>query len=70
MATLSAHAGSCRLMSTIIGSEFLAQKQVAFGTKLQQSRGFYSAHMPTRQLRKLCALDDAGSGRLKWRSAA
>ena len=26
----------------------------------QSARGFYNAHIPVRQLRKLCALDDAG----------
>ena len=28
--------------------------------RTQQPRGFYNAHEPTRVLRKLCALDDAG----------
>jgi len=32
---------------------------------LQQSRGFYNAHIPARQLRKLCALDDAGERTLE-----
>src|SRR6266436_1104269 len=27
---------------------------------LQQQRGFYNARIPSRQLRKLCALDEAG----------
>jgi len=27
---------------------------------LQHTRGFYNAKIPARQLRKLCALDDAG----------
>ncbi len=32
---------------------------------LQQTRGFYNAHIPARQLRKLCALDDAGERTLE-----
>ena len=32
---------------------------------LQSSRGFYNAHIPVRQLRKLCALDDAGERTLE-----
>src|SRR5580658_687536 len=32
---------------------------------IQQSRGFYNAHIPVRQLRKLCALDDAGERTLE-----
>ena len=32
---------------------------------LQQSRGFYNAHIPARQLRKLAVLDDAGERTLE-----
>ncbi|HEY7336794.1 MAG TPA: YifB family Mg chelatase-like AAA ATPase [Bryobacteraceae bacterium] len=32
---------------------------------VQNSRGFYNAHIPVRQLRKLCALDDAGERTLE-----
>jgi len=32
---------------------------------LQRQRGFYNAHIPVRQLRKLCALDDAGERTLE-----
>jgi magnesium chelatase family protein len=32
---------------------------------LQQARGFYNAHIPARQLRKLCALDEAGERTLE-----
>ena len=32
---------------------------------IQQSRGFYNAHIPSRHLRKLCALDDAGERTLE-----
>jgi magnesium chelatase family protein len=32
---------------------------------LQHARGFYNAHIPSRQLRKLCALDDAGERTLE-----
>ena len=32
---------------------------------IQQARGFYNAHIPARQLRKLCALDDAGERTLE-----
>ena len=27
---------------------------------MQQQRGFYNAHIPSHDLRKLCALDEAG----------
>ena len=33
--------------------------------RIQQARGFYDAHVPTRVLRKLCALDDAGERTLE-----
>jgi magnesium chelatase family protein len=32
---------------------------------LQQARGYYNAQIPSRQLRKLCALDDAGERTLE-----
>jgi len=32
---------------------------------IQQQRGFYNAHIPSRQLRKLCVLDDAGERTLE-----
>ncbi|MBV8847935.1 MAG: YifB family Mg chelatase-like AAA ATPase [Bryobacterales bacterium] len=32
---------------------------------IQTSRGFYNAHIPVRQLRKLCALDEAGERTLE-----
>jgi len=32
---------------------------------IQQRRGFYNANIPSNQLRKLCALDDAGERTLE-----
>jgi predicted ATPase with chaperone activity len=32
---------------------------------IQSSRGFYNAHIPVRQLRKLCVLDDVGERTLE-----
>jgi magnesium chelatase family protein len=32
---------------------------------IQRSRGFYNSQIPVRQLRKLCALDDAGERTLE-----
>ena len=32
---------------------------------IQRSRGFYNARIPARQLRQLCALDDAGERTLE-----
>ena len=32
---------------------------------IQERRGFYNARIPSRQLRKLCALDDAGERTLE-----
>jgi magnesium chelatase family protein len=32
---------------------------------VQQARGFYNAHIPTRALRKLCALDEAAERTLE-----
>ena len=44
-------------------SEMRARVQRA--RAIQQARGFYNAHIPARQLRKLCALDDAGERTLE-----
>jgi magnesium chelatase family protein len=33
--------------------------------QIQQRRGFYNAHIPSNQLRQLCALDDAGERTLE-----
>jgi magnesium chelatase family protein len=33
--------------------------------RIQQARGFYNAYVPTRVLRRLCALDDAGERTLE-----
>jgi len=32
---------------------------------IQQNRGFYNAHIPSRLLRTICALDDAGERTLE-----
>jgi magnesium chelatase family protein len=32
---------------------------------IQQARGYYNAHMPVRQIRKQCALDDSGERTLE-----
>ena len=32
---------------------------------IQQTRGFYNARMPVRDIRKICALDDAGERTLE-----
>jgi predicted ATPase with chaperone activity len=34
---------------------------------VQNVRGYYNSQTPVRQLRKICALDDAASARSKWR---
>jgi magnesium chelatase family protein len=39
--------------------------RVARARALQAARGFYNAHIPARQLRKLCALDAAGERTLE-----
>jgi magnesium chelatase family protein len=36
------------------------RERVVRARGVQQQRGFYNAHIPVRQLRKLCALDEAG----------
>jgi magnesium chelatase family protein len=36
------------------------RERVVRARAVQQQRGFYNAHIPVRQLRKLCALDEAG----------
>jgi magnesium chelatase family protein len=39
--------------------------RVAAARSVQSARGFYNAHIPARQLRKLCALDSAGERTLE-----
>ena len=46
------------------GSAAMRQR-VEQARALQRRRGFYNAHVPPRQLRKLCALDDAGERTLE-----
>jgi magnesium chelatase family protein len=41
------------------------RQRVELARGVQQSRGHYNAHMPTRVVRKLCALDDAGERTLE-----
>src|SRR5438094_3709314 len=41
------------------------RERVIAARAIQQSRGFYNAHIPARSLRKLCALDDAGERTLE-----
>lgn len=41
------------------------RERVLAARALQQQRGFYNARIPTRYLRKLCALDDAGERTLE-----
>jgi magnesium chelatase family protein len=41
------------------------RQRVEQARALQRRRGFYNAHIPPRQLRKLCALDDAGERTLE-----
>jgi magnesium chelatase family protein len=40
-------------------------ERVSHAREVQGARGFYNAHIPVRQLRKLCALDDAGERTLE-----
>ena len=40
-------------------------ERVSHTREVQGARGFYNAHIPVRQLRKLCALDDAGERTLE-----
>ena len=47
----------------VTSSEMRAR--VAGARAIQQSRGFYNAHIPARTLRGLCALDDAGERTLE-----
>src|SRR5262249_13148306 len=39
--------------------------RVEAARSIQHARGFYNARIPSRQLRKLCALDDAGERTLE-----
>ena len=39
--------------------------RVIAARSIQQARGYYNAHIPTRLLRKQCALDDAGERTLE-----
>jgi magnesium chelatase family protein len=39
--------------------------RVSQARAVQSARGFYNAHIPVRQLRKLCALDDSGERTLE-----
>jgi magnesium chelatase family protein len=39
--------------------------RVEAARQIQHSRGFYNAHIPSNQLRKLCALDEAGERTLE-----
>ena len=39
--------------------------RVASARDLQRSRGFYNAHIPSKDLRRLCALDDGGERTLE-----
>jgi magnesium chelatase family protein len=41
------------------------RERVAAARAIQQRRGFYNAHIPPSQVRKLCALDDAGERTLE-----
>jgi magnesium chelatase family protein len=41
------------------------RERVESARQLQQKRGFYNAHIPNRQLRELCALDEAGERTLE-----
>ncbi len=47
-----------------VGSAEMRERVVA-ARSIQQQRGFYNARIPSPQLRKLCALDDAGERTLE-----
>ena len=47
----------------VTSAEIRARVQAA--RTIQQARGFYNSQIPVRQLRKLCALDDAGERTLE-----
>jgi magnesium chelatase family protein len=49
---------------TGVGSAEMRDR-VAAARAIQHQRGFYNARIPSRQLRKLCALDDAGERTLE-----
>jgi len=44
------------------------REHVETARAVQQQRGFYNAHIPSRLLRKLCALDEAGERTLELAS--
>ena len=46
------------------GSAEIRERVVAART-VQQSRGYYNAHIPARSLRQHCALDDSGERTLE-----
>src|SRR5207237_10673895 len=41
------------------------RERVVMARAVQQSRGYYNAHIPSRSLRKHCALDDSGERTLE-----
>ena len=41
------------------------RERVGLARRLQQNAGFYNAHIPNRQLREFCALDEAGERTLE-----
>lgn len=41
------------------------RERVEAARTIQQSRGFYNAHIPSSSLRSLCALDDGGERTLE-----
>jgi magnesium chelatase family protein len=47
----------------VSSAQMRARVEAARG--LQQQRGFYNAHIPSRALHSLCALDDAGERTLE-----
>ena len=48
-----------------VSSSAEIRARVEEARRLQQARGFYNARMPSRVVRKLCALDDAGERTLE-----
>jgi magnesium chelatase family protein len=49
----------------VVTSSAEIRGQVEQARRIQQASGFYNAHVPTRVLRRLCALDDAGERTLE-----
>jgi magnesium chelatase family protein len=47
-----------------VGSAEMRQR-VEECRRVQRTRGFYNAHIPSSQIRKLCVLDDAGERTLE-----